>query len=129
LVADDEETVTAILTIALETSGLEVEVAHSGPDAYERGRDGQFDIIVLDQLMPGMLGIEIIQKWRADGVDTPVIMVSGVDDDRVVIHSLELGVLDFVRKPFRITELTARILRSFQTPEDNRPALVPKTNQ
>ena len=111
LIADDEDTVTTVLTIALETQGLVVETAHNGPEAYEKGRTGDFDMVVLDHLMPGLLGIEIIQRWQDEGVDTPVLMVSGVDDERVVVHSLELGVVDFVRKPFRLPELTARIMQ------------------
>jgi DNA-binding response OmpR family regulator len=109
LVADDSETVTTLLRTALQTEGFVVEVAQNGLEAYEMGKRGSFDLVVLDQLMPGLLGVEIIQRWHEDGVDTPVLMLSGVDDDRTVVESLESGAIDFVRKPFRMPEMLARI--------------------
>lgn len=109
LVADDSETVTTLLRTALQTEGFVVEVAQNGLEAYEMGKRGSFDLVVLDQLMPGLLGVEIIQRWHEEGVDTPVLMLSGVDDDRTVVESLESGAIDFVRKPFRMPEMLARI--------------------
>jgi two-component system OmpR family response regulator len=109
LVADDSATVTTVLFTALEAEGFIVELAHNGPEAYEMGKTGAFDLVVLDQLMPGLLGIEIIERWHEEGIDTPVLMLSGVDDDRIVVESLESGAIDFVRKPFRLPELVARI--------------------
>jgi DNA-binding response OmpR family regulator len=109
LVADDSATVTTVLRTALEAEGFIVEAAHNGLEAYEMGKTGTFDIVVLDQLMPGLLGIEIIERWHEEGIDTPVLMLSGVDDDRIVVESLESGAIDFVRKPFRLPELVARI--------------------
>ena len=109
LVADDSATVTTVLRIALESEGFMVEAAHNGPEAYEMGKTGTFDIVILDQLMPGLLGIEIVERWHEEGIDTPVVMLSGVDNDRIVVESLEAGAIDFVRKPFRLPELVARI--------------------
>lgn len=109
LVADDAETITSLLMTALETSGYEVTVTTNGVEAYEMGLDGGFDLVILDHLMPGLLGLEVIQRWREQGIETPVIMLSGVDDDHTVVASLDLGALDFVRKPFRLPELLARI--------------------
>ena len=109
LVADDSSTVTTVLKTALQTEGYVVEAAENGPEAYEMGKTGSYDLVVLDQLMPGLLGIEIIEKWHEHGVETPVLMLSGVDDDRTVVESLESGAVDFVRKPFHLPELVARI--------------------
>ena len=109
LVADDSATVTTVLRIALELEGFMVEAADNGPEAYEMGKTGEFDIVILDQLMPGLLGIEVIERWHEEGIDVPVVMLSGVDDDRTVVQSLESGAIDFVRKPFRLPELIARI--------------------
>lgn len=112
LVADDSNTVTTVLKTALETEGYIVEAARNGSQAYELGKTGSFDLVVLDQLMPGMLGIEIIEKWHDEGMETPVLMLSGVDDERTVVESLESGAVDFVRKPFQLPELLARIKHS-----------------
>ncbi len=109
LVADDSETVTTLLVTALELEGYEVDIALNGIEAYEKGIAGDYDLVILDQLMPGLLGLEIIERWRNEGHQMRVIMLSGVDDDRTVVHSLDLGAVDFVRKPFRLPELTARI--------------------
>jgi DNA-binding response OmpR family regulator len=109
LVADDSETVTTLLSTALELEGYEVETVHNGIHAYEMGATGEFDLVILDQLMPGLLGLEVIDRWQKEGVTVPVMMLSGVDDDRTVVASLDMGAVDFVRKPFRLPELMARV--------------------
>lgn len=109
LVADDSETITTLLESTLQTHGYEVATAADGIEAYEMGKTGDFDLAVLDQLMPGLLGLEIIEKWREDGVDLEVIMLSGVDDERTVVESFGVGAVDYVRKPFHLPELLARI--------------------
>jgi DNA-binding response OmpR family regulator len=109
LVADDSETVTTVLVTALELAGYEVETAHNGVEAYEMGVSGRYDLVILDQLMPGMLGLEIIDRWQEEGHQIQTIMLSGVDDERTVVNSLESGAVDFIRKPFRLPELLARV--------------------
>lgn len=109
LVADDSETITTLLMTALTGSGYEVVTANDGIETYERGLEDDIDLVVLDQLMPGLLGLEVIERWREEGVEVPVIMLTGVDDDRTAVESLDKGAIDYVRKPFRMPELLARI--------------------
>lgn len=109
LVADDSETIRSLLQTALENAGYLVDTAESGPQTYESGRDGGYDLVILDQLMPGLLGLEVVERWRSEGNDVPVLMLTGVDDDRTAVESLDIGVVDYVRKPFRMPELLARI--------------------
>lgn len=109
LVADDSGTIRALLKTALEGAGYEVDIADDGLSAYEIGRSGEHDLVIMDQLMPGLLGLEVIERWRDDGIETPVLMLTGVDDDRTAVESFDLGAVDYVRKPFRMTELMARI--------------------
>lgn len=109
LVADDTDTITTLLETALKASGYEVIVAENGLETYEKGKSEKFDLVILDHLMPGLLGLEVIEKWRAEGIGTPVIVLSGVDDDKTVVDSLEIGAVDFIRKPFRLKELMARV--------------------
>lgn len=109
LVADDSETIRALLLTALQSAGYEVDVAEDGLTAYEMGREQDYDLVVLDQLMPGLLGLEVIERWRDEGIESPVLMLTGVDDDRTAVESFDRGAVDYVRKPFRITELMARI--------------------
>jgi len=112
LIADDAATVAALLTAALEMDGYEVTSVGDGERAHEEGATGSYDLVIIDQLMPGLLGIEVIAKWRAAGNDVPVMMLSAVDDEYTVVNSLQLGAVDFVRKPFNMQELLARVRRN-----------------
>jgi DNA-binding response OmpR family regulator len=109
LIADDAETVTLLLSTSLEMNGYQVAIARNGIETYEKGKSEQFDLVILDQLMPGLSGLEVIQKWKDEGIEIPVLMLSGIDDEKTVVDSLDLGAVDFVRKPFRIPELLARV--------------------
>lgn len=109
LIADDSEVVTTLLVTALEVQGFEVEVARNGQEAFEMGKDGQFDLAILDQLMPGLLGTEILNQWKEANITLPTIVLSGVEDDDLVVNFLQIGAVDFVRKPFRLPELIARV--------------------
>ena len=111
LVADDSEAVTTVLATALELEGFEVDTTDNGLSAYQLGIDGGYDLVILDHLMPGLLGLEVLERWRREGHEIRTIVVSGIDDDRTAVASLEAGA-DFVRKPFRIPELMARIRSS-----------------
>jgi DNA-binding response OmpR family regulator len=108
LVADDSEAVTTVLATALELEGFEVDTTNDGLSAYEMGSTGRYDLVILDHLMPGLLGLEILARWQLEGHEIRTILISGLDDDRTAVASLEAGA-DFVRKPFRIPELMARI--------------------
>jgi DNA-binding response OmpR family regulator len=109
LVADDSEAVTTVLATALELEGFEVDTTDNGLSAYEMGTTGNYDLVILDHLMPGLLGLEVLERWQREERDICTIVISGIDDDRTAVASLEAGAVDFVRKPFRIPELMARI--------------------
>ena len=109
LLADDSNVVTTILATALEKEGFEIEVAVDGQAAFELGMDQEFDLAVLDQMMPGLLGLEIIERWHEKGVEMPVMILTAVADESMAVQSIELGAADFVRKPFHLPELIARI--------------------
>jgi DNA-binding response OmpR family regulator len=114
LVADDSDAVTTVLATALELEGFEVDTTHDGLAAYEMGVTGRYDLAILDHLMPGLLGLEVLERWNREGHVVPTILISGIDDDRTVVASLDAGALDFVRKPFRLPELMARIRSRLQ---------------
>jgi DNA-binding response OmpR family regulator len=109
LVADDSPSVRLLVRRHLESDGHEVVEAPDGTTAYELGSAGGFDLAILDQLMPGMLGLDILHRWRGQDIDMPVLLLSAVDDDATVVQSLELGAFDYMRKPFSIPELKARL--------------------
>lgn len=83
--------------------------AYDGLEAFEAGMDHDFDIALLDQVMPGLLGAEVLQRWSEEGVRLPVIMISGLTDEEDIVACLELGAVDFVRKPFNVREVLARV--------------------
>lgn len=109
LIVEDSQAVSVLLSRALQAEGLEVTVVKDGFDAYEHGRDGDFDLVLLDHLLPGLLGREILHRWRSEGVGVPVIMLSIDSDEDDVTSALEMGAQDYVRKPFSMRELMARV--------------------
>ena len=118
LVVEDERVVSFLLTRTLEAAGYAVTGVGDGLDALEIGLSEQFDLVLLDQRMPGLLGLEVLQRWKAAGRDFPVIMVSGITGEADVITALELGAVDYIRKPFSVQEVIARVkVRIRERPE------------
>ena len=109
LLVEDERPVAVLLERAFQGQGHRVTVIADGLDAYTALQNESFDIILLDHLLPGMLGIEILEKAKADGVTTPIIMLSGVAAEEDVVRALRTGAADFIRKPFSLREVMARI--------------------
>lgn len=110
LVADDSPSVRLLVRRHFQADGHEVVEASDGSSAFDAGAEGGIDLAILDQLMPGMLGTDVLHRWREEGHTFPVLLLSAVDDDATVIQSLELGAADYIRKPFSIPELKARVL-------------------
>ncbi|MGA7271272.1 MAG: response regulator transcription factor [Acidimicrobiia bacterium] len=115
LVADDAASIRLLVKRYLQADGHEVVEAEDGLAAYECGVSDDIDLAVLDQLMPGMKGIDVLHKWRQEGKTFPVVVLSGVDDEATVISSLDMGAADYVRKPFSPGELKARVERFLTT--------------
>lgn len=109
LVVEDSRAVSVLLARSLEVEGYEVTVITDGLDAYERAVVGDIDLVVIDHLLPGMLGTEVLHRWRLEGHTFPVIIVSNMDGEEDVTRALEIGAQDYVRKPFSVRELLARI--------------------
>lgn len=109
LVVEDERVVSFLLTRTLEAAGYAVTASADGLDALEVGLKEDFDLVLLDQRLPGLLGLEVLQRWKAAGREFPVIMVSGITGEADVISALEVGAVDYIRKPFSIQEVVARV--------------------
>jgi DNA-binding response OmpR family regulator len=109
LVVEDEPTIATGLRDDLELEGFTVEVVDDGLVALRRILEGEFDLILLDVMLPGMDGFDVCREARSKGNRTPIIMLTakGQEVDRVV--GLELGADDYVTKPFSRRELLARI--------------------
>lgn len=114
LVADDSETVSMLVSTALSNEGYAVTTVNNGVSALSAVADRPIDLAILDQLMPGMLGTEVLEKWKSDGHRFPVIILSSVDDETTIVDCLHKGAVDFIRKPFLVKELTARVSLALQ---------------
>lgn len=109
LVVEDERKLAQVLASALEAEHYEVVVAATGEDGFYRLNAEQFDLVLLDLMLPGRGGLEVLQTLRQRRVDTPVLILTARDgvDDRVA--GLDLGADDYLVKPFALPELLARI--------------------
>jgi len=109
LVVDDDTTVADVVVAYLERAGITAEHAADGPDALTAARERPPDAVVLDLMLPGIDGIEVCRRLRADRPDLPVLMLTarGEEDDRIT--GLEVGADDYVTKPFSPRELTLRV--------------------
>ena len=108
LIVEDEETIADLERDYLELSGFEVEVANDGETGLEKALTDQFDLVILDLMLPGVDGFEICREVRSHK-NTPIIMVSAKKDDIDKIRGLGLGADDYMTKPFSPSELVARV--------------------
>jgi two-component system OmpR family response regulator len=109
LVVDDEPYITDLVRAALRLEGFEVEVAGTGGAALEAGRRGGIDLVLLDVMLPDLEGVEVCRRWRAEGVDVPVIFLTAREATEDRIEGLEAGGDDYLPKPFSLDELVARV--------------------
>jgi len=119
LVADDEERIRDIVRSYLEADGFEVVSAADGDEAVRLTRERAPDVVVLDVMMPGLDGVEVLRRLRAES-DVYVIMLTAKSDEVDKLVGLSVGADDYVTKPFSPRELVARIravLRRTRTPE------------
>jgi DNA-binding response OmpR family regulator len=108
LIVEDEIAIAELEKDYLELSGFEVEIEGSGKDGLTRALTEEFDMFILDLMLPGMDGFEICKKIR-EVKNTPILMVSAKKDDIDKIRGLGLGADDYITKPFSPSELVARV--------------------
>lgn len=109
LVVEDDPTVSEVISAYLERDGHDCRVAATGPTGEQVWAQWRPDLVVLDVMLPGLSGLEVLRRRRADGDQTPVVVLSarGEEEDRVV--GLEFGADDYLVKPFSPRELVLRI--------------------
>ena len=108
LVVDDEKLIVKGIKFSLEQDGMEVTAAYDGEEALQHVKEGNFDLVVLDVMLPKMDGLEVCQQVR-EFSQIPIIMVTAKGEDMDKIMGLEYGADDYITKPFNILELKARI--------------------
>lgn len=109
LIVEDERKLAQVVSCALQAEHYDVVVAATGEDGFYRANAELFDLVVLDLMLPGRSGFEVLQTLRQRRIDTPVLILTARDgiDDRV--QGLDLGADDYLIKPFALPELMARI--------------------
>jgi two-component system response regulator VicR len=108
LVVDDEELIVKGIRFSLVQEGMEVDCAYDGEEALQKARENEYDIILLDIMLPKMDGLQVCQQIR-EFSQVPIVMLSAKGEDMDKIMGLEYGADDYITKPFNILEVKARI--------------------
>ncbi len=109
LVVEDEHRLAATLRRGLELEGFVVQHAHTGTDGLWWASEDDFDVIVLDIMLPELSGYEVLRRLRERDITTPVLMLTAKDGDYDQVDALDLGADDYLTKPFSFVVLTARL--------------------
>ena len=109
LVVEDDEKIASAVARGLEAEGFRVAVAVDGHDGLWRAREGAYDLIVLDIMLPGRNGFQVCADLRAEGIWTPILMLTAKDGDLDEAEALETGADDYLTKPFSFPVLVARV--------------------
>ncbi len=109
LVIEDDHRVADFLKRGLTAEGWFCVLAHDGEEGLNLAREGDFDMILLDLMLPGMHGHDVCQQLRVEGVETPLIVLTAMDSQEDVVQGLRMGADDYLTKPFSFEELLARI--------------------
>ncbi len=119
LVVDDEKSIVKGITFSLKQDDMDVDTAYDGQEAVDKAREGDYDIILLDVMLPKLSGFDACQAIR-EFSDVPIIMLTAKGDDMDKILGLEYGADDYITKPFNILEVKARIKAIVRRAEKNQ---------
>ncbi len=125
LVVDDEKLIVKGLKFSLEQEGYEVDCAYDGQEAVDKAKDKEYDIILLDLMLPVFDGYEVCRQIR-EFSDMPIIMLTAKGDDMDKILGLDYGADDYITKPFNILEVKARIKAIIRRNKRKAPVAEPK---
>lgn len=120
LIIEDEEKIARVLQLELEFEGYETGIAYTGSEGLILYREHQWDLILLDIMMPVMDGIEVLKRIRATEFSTPVILLTAKDELQDKVKGLDLGANDYITKPFAIEELLARVRGALRFQKKNK---------
>jgi DNA-binding response OmpR family regulator len=109
LIVEDEEGISAFLKQGLEEESFAVDVANEGKRGLELALSGEYDLLLLDWMLPGLSGIEICRQFRKQYTDTPIIFLTAKDTIDELVFGLQSGANDYIKKPFHFEELLERI--------------------
>lgn len=109
LIVDDDPAICKLLEKVMKSNDLETTIAASGTEALSILKNHTFDVILMDVMLGDMEGFEVIQKIRSQGLNTPVMIVSGRNEDYDSLYGLSIGADDYITKPFRPVVLGAKV--------------------
>ena len=118
LVVDDEIRIARAIKQGLEQEGYAVDIAYDGEDGYNAACADEYDAIILDVMMPGMNGYEVLHKLRDKGMKLPIMMLTAKNQSRDVVKGLDSGADDYLAKPFSFEVLCARLRALLRRPQD-----------
>lgn len=127
LVVDDEKLIVKGIRFSLEQDGMSVDCAYDGQEALDLAKQNQYDVILLDVMLPKFTGFEVCQQIR-EYSDVPIIMLTAKGDDMDKILGLEYGADDYITKPFNILEVKARI-KAIMRRRNSKTSDEPKKNE
>ena len=114
LIVDDEQTIVDILTFNLTRAGYEILTAGDGETGLALIQEQNPDLVLLDIMLPGLDGLSVCKRLRANGSNVPIIMLTAREEESDIVLGLELGADDYITKPFSIKELMARVLANIR---------------
>lgn len=109
LVVEDEQKLAGFMQQGLSQAGYLVQLSNNGSEALNKAASETFDLILLDLMLPGMTGIDVLKNLRAYKISSPVIIVSALSATSQIVEGLDLGAVDYIKKPFEWEELLARV--------------------
>ncbi|WP_156291436.1 response regulator transcription factor [Oceanobacillus salinisoli] len=109
LIVDDEKSIVTLLNYNIEKAGFITDVAYDGLEAIQKIESNDYDLVVLDLMLPGLDGMEVCKHLRNNKIDIPILMLTAKDDEFDKVLGLELGADDYLTKPFSPKEVIARI--------------------
>lgn len=124
LIVDDEPRMAATLSMGLRAEGAVVAVATDGAEALHQAVENRFDAIILDIMMPGLNGYEVLRQLRARGIWSPVLILSAKDGEFDQTDALDLGADDYLVKPYSFTILLARLRALMRRGAPERPVIL-----
>ena len=118
LLIEDDIAISRLLKEGLEDESYAVDVAHDGSEGYRTAVADEYDVIILDIMLPGMNGYEVCRALRNDGNKTPILMLTARDAERDIVEGLDTGADDYLAKPFSFDVLLARIRALLRRPNE-----------
>ncbi|MDB5169020.1 MAG: ykoG [Candidatus Saccharibacteria bacterium] len=118
LIVEDEHKIANAVREGLQQESYAVDVAYDGEEGYNSAMYDDYDLVILDVMLPGMNGFEICQKLRAEGKHMPILMLTAKDQNRDVVKGLDTGADDYLVKPFSFEVLLARVRALLRRPQE-----------